>query len=133
VQDLDTVKRTLKIVAASFAAGAVAIFVVVSSVDLGEPDSPDLADGGALAAAVFGVAGLLIALQWWSSAREQAQSPAKLQMGFVIRTAIAELGLLLGVLALVMSGSTTPMAIGLGLFLITLLFLVLALDRAVDG
>jgi hypothetical protein len=54
-------------------------------------------------------------------------------MGFVIRTAIAELGLLLGVLALVMSGSTTPMAIGLGLFLITLLFLVLALDRAVDG
>ncbi len=133
MQDLDAAKRTLKIVAASFAAGAIAIFVVLSSVDLGEPDNPDLADGGALAASVFGIAGLLIALQWWSGASEQTQSPVKLQMGFVVRTAIAELGLLLGVLALVMSGSITPMAIGLGLFLGSLLLLVLALDRGVDG
>lgn len=110
-----------------------AIVVVLSSVDLGEPESPDLADGGALTAAVFGVAGLLIALQWWSRAGEQAPNPAQLQMGFIIRTAIAELGLLLGILALVISGSTTPMAIGLGLFLASLLLLVLALDRGVDG
>ena len=105
------------------------IVVVMSAIDLGEAESPDLADGAALAAAVFGVVGLLIALQWWSKFGEIQRSPASVQIGFIVRVAIAELGLLLGILALVMTGSSTPAYIGLGLFLLSLLVMTLGLRR----
>ena len=105
------------------------VVVVMSAIDLGEAESPDLADGAALAAAVFGVVGLLIALQWWSKSGEIQRSPASVQFGFIVRVAIAELGLLLGILALVMTGSTTPAYIGLGLFLLSLLVKTLGLRR----
>ncbi len=101
----------------------------MTSLDLGEPESPDLADGAALAATVFGVLGLLVALLWYSRAGETQPSPAKVQMGFIIRIAIAELGLFIGIVALVMTGSTTPTVIGFWLFLASLLMLWLGLRR----
>jgi len=129
VQDNKAVKRTLKVVAASFAGAAVTIVVVLASIDLGDPVDTDLADGGALAAAALGAIGFLVALVWWSRASEQPRNPGAMQIGFIIRTAVAELGLLVGILALVTTGSITPALIGLGLFLVSLLLLVLALDR----
>jgi hypothetical protein len=126
---MDNVRRTLNMVSGSFAAGGIMIVVVMSAIDLGEAESPDLADGAALAAAIFGVVGLLVALQWWSNSGEVQRSPASVQIGFIIRIAIAELGLLLGILALVMTGSMTPAYIGLGLFLLSLLVMTLGLRR----
>jgi hypothetical protein len=129
MQDMPTVKRTLRLLAASFA-GAAAVFVVVFAlVGFDEPQSPDMADGAALAAAVFGVVGLLVALRWWSRAGEQTRTPANVQLGFIVRIAIAELGLLIGVMAVFLTGSLTAALIGLGLFLVSLLLLVAALDR----
>lgn len=132
MQETDAVKKTLKVVAASFAGAAVTIVIVLASIDLGDPENPDLTEGGSLAAAIFGAIGLLIALHWWSRASDHPRSPAGMQIGFIIRTAVAELGLLVGILALVTTGSATPALIGLALFLVSLLLLVLALDRDPD-
>lgn len=126
---MDNVKRTLNLVAGSFAAGAIIVVVVMAAIDLGEPESPDLADGAALAATIFGVVGLLVALQWWSRAGETERAPAAVQIGFIVRVAIAELGLLLGIMALVMTGSMTPAYIGLALFLLSLLVMRTGLGR----
>ncbi|MCP4304037.1 MAG: hypothetical protein GY788_03975 [bacterium] len=126
---MKSVKGTLNLVAGSFAAGAIIVVVVLTAIDLGEPESPDLADGAALTATVFGVIGLLLALQWWSQAGETERTPAAVQIGFIVRVAIAELGVLLGILALVMTGSMTPAYIGLGLFLLSLLVMRTGLGR----
>ncbi len=122
-------KRTLNLVSGSFAIAGITIVAVLSTVDLGEPERPDLADGAALAAFIFGSLGLLVALQWWSRFGDTPRTPASLQIGFVVRVALAELGLLLGILALIMTGSITPSLIGLGLFLVALLLLTLGLRR----
>ena len=122
-------KRTLRIVTASFAGAAVVFVVVFAAVDLGEPESPDLADGAVLAAAALGVAGLLVALQWWSRAAEQPRTPANVQIGFIVRVAIAELGLLTGIFSLFMTGTLNAALVGLGLFLISLLLMVAGLNR----
>lgn len=122
-------KRTLKIVAAAFAGAGVIFVVVFAAADLGEPQNPDLADGAVLASAALGVIGLLVALQWWSRAAEQTRTPTNLQMGFIMRVAIAELGLLTGILAVFMTGTLTAAVIGLGLFLASLLLMVTGLDR----
>lgn len=129
MQDMQTVIRRLRLLAASFAGAATVFVVVFALVDLDEPQSPDLADGAALAAAVFGVVGLLVALQWWSRAGEQSRTPANVQLGFIVRVAIAELGLLIGVMAVFLTGSLAAALIGLGLFLVSLLLLVAALGR----
>ena len=126
---MQNLKRTLNTIAASFAGGSIVLVAVLSAVDLGEAENPDLADGAALAVAIFGTIGLLIALQWWSRSGETTGSPSSLQIGFVVRVAIAEMGLLIGILAQVMTGSATPSLIGLGFFLVSLLLLTLGLRR----
>jgi hypothetical protein len=128
--DLANVKRTLRLIAGSFAAGSVALVAVLSLLDLGEAESPDLADSAAVLAGVIGVVGLLLAVVWWARISERPRSPAALQMGFLVRAAIAEVGLLIGVLGFFMTGSLTAPLIGLGLFLAALLFLVLAVNLA---
>ncbi len=132
MQDIDAVRSTLRLTAASFAIGAIVVVVVFSSLDLGDAERPDLADGAALAAAILGAIGLLIALQWWSRAGEQPRTPASLQTGFIIRVAVAELGLLLGIVGLYMTGSASAALIGLGFFLISLLLLMMGANRVVD-
>ena len=129
MQDISAVRRSLKLVAAAMAFGAIAFTSVFTLVDLGEPESSDVADGATLAATVLGMVGLLVALQWWSRSGEQPRSPASLQMGFIIRVAIAELGLLLGIVGIYMTGSITAALLGLGLFLVALLFLILGVTR----
>jgi drug/metabolite transporter (DMT)-like permease len=126
---MDVTKSKLRTVAGAFAIGAVAILVVLSLVDLGEPESPDLADAAALTAAIFGTVGLLMALRWWSTAGERASDPGRLQIGFIVRMAVAETGLLLGVLGFTMTGSMTAPMVGGVLFLAALLLLVAGLGR----
>ena len=133
MQDMAAVKRTLRIIAASFAGAAVVFVVVFTTVDIGDPQNPDLSDGAALAATALGVVGLLVALRWWSGAGEKVRTPTNVQMGFIVRIAVAELGLLLGILAIFMTGSATAAFIGLALFLVALLLLVAALSRIPEG
>ena len=129
MQDMAEVKRKSRLLAASFAGAAVVFVAVFSLADVGEPPSPDLADGAALAAAVLGVVGVLVALQWWSRAGEQTRTPANVQMGFIVRVAIAELGLLVGIMGVFLTGSLTGAMIGIVLFLLSLLLLVTGLGR----
>lgn len=129
---MDTAKNKLRTVAGAFAVGAIAIVVVLWLVDLGEPESPDLADAAALTAAIFGAAGLLMALRWWSTAGERAVDPGRLQIGFIVRMAVAETGLLLGVLGFTMTGSMTAPIVGGALFLVALLLLVAGLGRVAE-
>mgnify|MGYP000255322204 CR=1 FL=1 len=53
--------------------------------------------------------------------------------GFIIRVAIAELGLLLGIVGLFMTGSLLPALVGLGLFLPALFLLYLGMNRTVEA
>ncbi|MDJ0923683.1 MAG: hypothetical protein QNJ77_03895 [Acidimicrobiia bacterium] len=130
---MDTVKQTLRVITAGFAVGPIILVLVVALIDLGEPENPELADGAALAVAVVGALGLLIALLWHSQAGERPRSPRRVQIGFIVRLAIAELGLLLGVLAVFTTGAILPVLIGLALFLLALLFLYLGLSRVYEA
>jgi O-antigen/teichoic acid export membrane protein len=132
MQEMTAVKRTLRILAASFAGAAVVFVAVFALAEFGEPPDPDLADGAVLAAAAIGAIGLLVSLQWWSRAGEQPRTPARVQMGFIIRVAIAELGLLIGIMAVFLTGSLTAIAVGMALFLISLLMLVAGLNRIAE-
>lgn len=132
MQEMTDVKRTLRILAASFAVAAVVFVAVFALADFGEPQDPDLADGAVLAAAALGAIGLLVSLQWWSRAGEQPRPPARVQIGFIIRVAIAELGLLIGVMAVFLTGSLIAIAVGLTLFLVSLLLLVAGLNRIAE-
>lgn len=130
---MEAAKSKLRTVAGAFAFSAIAIVVVLSLIDLGEPENPDLADAAALTAAIFGAAGLLMALRWWSTAGERTVGPDRLQVGFIVRVAIAETGLLLGVLGFTMTGSMTAPIIGGTLFLVALLLLVAGLRRVAEN
>lgn len=125
---VSAVKKRLMTVTAAFAAGTVIVAASLSVIDI-EATSPELAAGAALAAAIFGTAGLLLALRWWSTAGETPQDPNRLQLGFIIRVAIAEIGLLLGVLGYVMTGSMLAPIVGGVLFLGSLGLLALGLNR----
>jgi hypothetical protein len=131
--DMVAVKRTLRLITASFAAGAVVIVIVLAGVSRNEPQSPDLADGALLAVAVIGLVGLVIAAVWYARAGAHPSSPAQVQMGYIIRIAVAELGLLLGVLAIFLTGTLVPALTGLGLFLVALLMLYLGLNQIPDS
>ena len=127
----EAAKRTLGLVAGSFSLAAVLAVVVLSSVDIGEPQNPDLAGGAYLTAAIFGAIGLVVALFWLSRFDERQYTADKLTIGFIVRVAIAELGLLMGIVGLFMTGSRTASYIGLGFFLAAMLSLVGVLRRAV--
>ncbi len=126
---VDQARRTLNLITTSFALGGIVVAFVLVGVDLGEPSSPDLADGAALTAGVFGALGLVIALVWAARSGERRANPQRLMTAYVIRVAIAELGLLMGILGLVMTGAALPIFIGLGFFLASLVFLRVGLGR----
>ena len=123
-------KRSLNLLAGSFALAGIVIVAVLSSIDLGEAQNPDLADGANLAAGVFGAIGLIVALFWLSRFDESQYTADRLTIGFIVRVAIAELGLLMGIVGLFMTGSTTASYIGLAFFLPSILALAAVLRRA---
>lgn len=130
---MESAKRTLTMIAASFAIAGVIGVLVLTSLDLGDPAEADLAGGATLTAAVFGAIGLVAALVWTARAGDRSPEPQRLLVGFVVRVAIAELGVLLGILGLVMTGSATPPYVGLGLFLAALFVLYLGLRRVAEN
>ena len=126
---MEQAKRTLTLIAGSFAAAGIVIVLALSALDVSDPASSDLADGAVLAAAVFGALGLLAALIWASRSGEGRHTPNSLTIGFIVRVALAELGLLIGILGLFMTGSMTPSYVGLGFFVVALLALAAGLRR----
>lgn len=127
---MDVVKQRLMTVAGAFALGTIVTIVVLSLVEITEPESPDLANGAVVAAAAFGVAGLLLALRWWSTTGEYPVDPGRFQIGFIVRVSVAEVGLLLGVLGYVMTGQILAPIVGGALFLAALALMALSLGRA---
>jgi hypothetical protein len=122
------VKKRLMTVVVTFAAGTVIVVAALTVIDV-EATSPEMADGAALVAAIFGTIGLLLALRWWSTAGEIPRDPNRLQLGFIVRVAIAESGLLLGALGYIMTGSLLAPIVGGGLFLGALGLMALGLNR----
>lgn len=130
---MESAKRTLTMILTSFAITGIVAVVVLTGLDLGEPAEPDLASGAILAAAIFGGIGLLVALVWTARSGDRSPDPQQLLAGFVIRVAIAELGGLMGILGLVMTGDTTAPYVGLAFFLVSLLVLYLGLRRVTEN
>jgi hypothetical protein len=129
---MESAKRTLTLIVVSFATAAVIAVVVMTSLDFSDPAEPDLANGATLAAAISGGIGLVVALAWTSRSGGPSPEPQRLLAGFVIRVAVAELGVLMGILGLVMTGSATAPYVGLALFLVSLLVLYLGLRRVTE-
>ncbi len=126
---MDPVKRTLNVITAGFAATAVVAVVVLTSLDLGAPERPDLVDGAVLATSVLGGLGLLVALVWTARSGERNTDPNRLMLSYITRLAITELGVLLGIVGLFLTGSTTAPYVGLALFLVSLAVLAAGLRR----
>lgn len=126
---MESAKRTLTMITTSFAIAGVIGVLVLTSLDLSDPVEPDLAGGATLAAAIFGAIGLVVALVWTARTGDRSPDPQRLLIGFVIRVAIAELGVLIGILGLVMTGNATAPYLGLGFFLASLFVLYLGLRR----
>lgn len=133
MHDMVSVKRVLRLLVVGFALAATAVVAVLAAIGSDDPQSPDMADGALLAVAVVGIFGLAVAAFWYSRAGQGAASPARVQTGFVIRVAIAELGLLLGIVAIFLTGALLPALVGLGLFLVALLLLYLGLNQIPDS
>jgi hypothetical protein len=125
---MSEVKRRLRLITAGFAVGAVVVIVALSLVSF-EAESPELKGATAVTATVFGAIGLIVALRWWTSVDERMNEPSRLQVGFIVRVAIAEVGLLMGILGFVMSGSMLAPLIGGALFLGALAAMTLGLHR----
>ena len=128
---MKSVEKSLSMITAGFAVGPAFLIIGVALIDFGVPPSPELADGATLAVGLIGVAGLLIAALWYSSAGDRVRSPSGVVNGFIIRVAIAEVGLLLGIVGFYMTDSLLPAIIGLALFLPALLLLYLGMRRMV--
>jgi len=126
---VEQAKRTLNLIIISFAIAGIVGAIVLTSVEISEPPNPDLTDGAVRAAAAFGAVGLLVALVWVARSGERNVTPNRLLMGFVVRVAIAELGLLMGLLGLFSTGSTTAVYVGLVFFLVSLALLAVGLRR----
>jgi peptidoglycan/LPS O-acetylase OafA/YrhL len=126
---MDPIKRTLNLVTGAFALAAVVAVAVLTGLDLGTPERPDLEDGAVLATAVLGGIGLLIALVWTARSGERHADPNRLMLGYVTRLAITEVGALLGILGLFLTGSTAAPYLGLALFLLSLAVLAAGLRR----
>jgi hypothetical protein len=126
---MDPIKRTLNLVTGAFALTAVVAVVVLTGLDIGTPERPDLEDGAVLATAVLGGIGLLIALVWTARSGERHADPNRLMLGYVTRLAITEVGALLGILGLFLTGSTAAPYLGLALFLLSLAVLAAGLRR----
>lgn len=127
---MSEVRQRLRLVAGAFAVGTVTVVAVLPMVSF-EAESPELKDATAVTAAVFGVIGLIVAFRWWTSVGERTNEPSRLQVGFIVRVAIAEVGLLMGILGFVMSGSMLAPLIGGALFLGALAAMTLGLG-AID-
>lgn len=125
---MSEVKQRLRLITGVFAVGTVAVIVALSLVSF-EAESPELKDATAVTAAVFGAIGLIVALRWWTSVGERMNEPSRLQVGFIVRVAIAEVGLLMGILGFVMSGSMLAPLIGGALFLGALAAMAMGLSR----
>jgi len=125
---MSEVRQRLRLVAGAFAVGTVAVVAVLQMVSF-EAESPELKDATAVTAGVFGAIGLIIALRWWTNAGERSTEPSRLQIGFIARVAIAEMGLLMGILGYVMSGSMLAPIIGGTLFLGALAAMTIGLRR----
>jgi peptidoglycan/LPS O-acetylase OafA/YrhL len=126
---MDPVKRTLNLVTGAFALTAVVAVAVLTGLDIGTPERPDLVDGAVLATAVLGGIGLLVALVWTARSGERHTDPNRLMLGYITRLAITEVGVLLGIVGLLYTGSTTAPYLGLALFLLSLAALAAGLRR----
>lgn len=126
---MDPVKRTLNLVTGAFAVAATVAVVVLTSLNVGPPERPDLVDGSVLATAVFGSVGLLVALVWTARSGERNTDPNRLMLSYITRLAITEVGVLLGLVGLFLTGSTAAPYAGLGLFLLSLVVLAAGLRR----
>ena len=69
---------------------------------------------------LLGGIGLLIALVWTARSGERHADPNRLMLGYITRLAITEVGALLGILGLFLTGSTAAPYLGLALFLLSL-------------
>ena len=126
---MEQAKRTLNLIIVSFAVAGIIGAIVLTAVEFPEPPNPDLADGAVRAAGAFGAIGLLVTLVWVARSGERKLTPNRLLVGFVIRVAVAELGLLMGILGLLSTGSTTAVYLGLVFFLVSLALLAVGLRR----
>ena len=123
------VKRTLNQVTGGFAGAALVAVVVLAGIDLGEADRPDLADGAVLATAIAGAVGLVLALIWAVRSGERQTNGNRLLLGYISRLAMAEVGMLMGIVGRIMTGSTTALYVGFFLFTLALLSLASGLRR----
>ena len=126
---MDPVKRTLNLVTGSFAIAAIAAVFVLTSIDIGTPERPDLVDGAVLATGVLGGLGLIVALVWTARSGERHTDPNRLMLSYITRLAVTEVGVLLGLVGLFLTGSTTAPYVGLALFLLSLVVLAAGLRR----
>ncbi len=126
---MDPVKRTLNLVTGAFALAVIVAVIVLTGVDIGTPERPDLVDGAVLATSVLGGIGLLVALVWTARSGERNTDPNRLMLSYITRLAITEVGVLLGIVGLFLTGSTAAPYVGLALFLLSLVVLAAGLRR----
>jgi len=127
--DFATVARRLRLLAVAFAGGATVLAGVAAIISTRRAAQPDLAEGAMLATGVIGAIGTLLALRWWSTAGERPTSLAQVQLGFIARIAVAETGLFIGFVGVIITGSLVAAMLGVGLFFLSLLVLTSGLNR----
>lgn len=111
--------------------GLVVVLTVVLLAMSGNWENPDdeLAELGIIVAAAAGLIGLGVVLWWRNRTTARPQPPGRFGNGFLITSAIAEIGMLFGFVFAIASETLTPFWVGAVLFVVSLVLLTTSLSQ----
>lgn len=126
--------RVTRMLTASFV-GLVLVLTVVLVTMSGNWENPDddLAQLGLLVSGGTGLIGVIAVIWWRNRATSSPQSPARFSRGFLLTTAVAEVGMLLGFVFAMASETLTPFWLGAALFIVSILILASTLSQVDVG
>jgi hypothetical protein len=122
--------RSLRVIGLSFVPVIVGGAIAVAALRSGWTDRDEkLATIGIWVAGVLGLIGLVVAARWRAAVTERPVAPGRLTTSYFVTLAVAESGMLAGLVFSIVARSASPFALGAAIFLLSLVLVLTALSR----
>lgn len=120
--------RQLRVLGLAYLGAAVTLFVVLLVLAGGwDPADDDLVRLGSWLAAVTGIAGLGAAIWWRNHVGRGPLTLRRLRSSWFVVVAVAEIGMILGLVFAMLSRSLAPFVVGAGIFAVALFIVTSAI------
>ncbi len=124
----DNAIRQLRILGLAYLGAAITLLVVLLVLAGGwDPADDDLARLGSYLAAVTGIAGVGASIWWRNKVGRSPLTLRRLRSSWFVVVAVAEIGMILGLVFAMLSRSLAPFAVGAGIFAVALLIVTTAI------